>query len=110
MEFGEDKTGHIIFLGNGKIKGRMEWMDGFEFVGKQDDETLRRALWQKYVKGWKKEWRGINERSYESARIARWGKWGGDPAPDKPSLSDTSVGGEDSGSGGDDEGGFDLAF
>ena len=109
MEFGEGKTGHIIFLGNGKIKGRMEWVGGFEFVGKQDDESLRRVVWQKSVKGWKSKWRGINKRSYESARIARWGKWGGDPAPDKPSLSDTSGGGgENSGSGSDDEGDFDM--
>jgi hypothetical protein len=119
MEFGEDETSHIIFLGNGKIKGRMEWMAGFDFVGMQDDETSRRVVWQKSVKGWKKEWRGINERSYESENIARWGKWGGDPAPDKPYRSDTSVGGgEDSGSDDvvsfdgydDDEGSFNMAF
>jgi hypothetical protein len=89
MSFGQPNQGSIIFLGSGKIKGRMEWMGGFDFVGV--NANRKNVAWYKSVKSWKAMWRGINERSYEVERISRWGSGcARDPRPDKPSLSDTS--------------------
>jgi hypothetical protein len=93
MSFGPNNEGSIIFLGDGKIKGRMEWMEGFDFVGVKVNR--KNVVWPKYVKGWKAEWRGINERSYESERVGRWGRGRvSDSVDDKPSVSDTTSGGD----------------
>jgi hypothetical protein len=70
MSFNKNNTGSITFLGNGKIKGRMKWLGDFEFFGK---EVVReRVVWPKSVPGWKSQWRGFNERAYESERVGRW--------------------------------------
>ncbi|RDB19989.1 hypothetical protein Hypma_013077 [Hypsizygus marmoreus] len=71
MTYGEDNIGSITFLGDGKIRGTMRWMGEFEFAGKK--VPRRNVVWVKSVDGWKNEWRGINIRSYESARVGRWG-------------------------------------
>jgi hypothetical protein len=106
MSFNKDNTGSITFLGNGKIKGRMKWMGDFEFFGKEVDRG--NIVWSKSVPGWKSQWRGFNERAYESERVGRWsGGWGRAHADDKPSISDTT-GGEDSAEG--DESDFDMAY
>lgn len=95
--FGESNTGSITFLGNGKIKGRMEWdLGNFDFVGKQVDfrgELAGRPVrWEKLVSLWKREYRGYNWRAYNRENIARWGKWGGDPDDgEQPADSDTTV-------------------
>jgi hypothetical protein len=92
MSFGPENEGSIVFLGKGKIKGRFEWMGGFDFVGVE--ENRKNVVWSKSVKGWKAEWRSINERSYERERVSRWGRgWAGDTVNDKPSFSDTTYGG-----------------
>lgn len=47
-------------------------------------------MWSKYLPAWKKEWRGNNHKSYDSANAARWGVWGGDSEDDENSVnSDT---------------------
>lgn len=45
------------------------------------------------IRSWKDEWRYTNEDTYECESKSRWGGWGGDPRPDKPEDSDSSVGG-----------------
>ena len=70
--FGEDNWGTITFLDDGKIKGTMQWMGVFEFVGKKVSKPG--PVWVKNVTSWKREWRGINSRSYEYERQARWGR------------------------------------
>jgi len=91
MSFGGRNTGSITFLGGGKIKGRMEWMDGFEFSGK--NLNLENVVWYKSLPAWKSEWRGYNERAYEGERKGRWGGWvGRNDADEKPSMSDTTFG------------------
>jgi hypothetical protein len=95
--FGKRNTGTITFLGNGKIKGRMESDLGkFEFAGKKIDIggqlTGRAVKWEKRVTAWKRECRGYNSRAYGRENIARWGGWGGDSDDgEKPADSDTSV-------------------
>jgi hypothetical protein len=96
MSFGPDNRGSITFLGNGKIKGRMEWMGGFDFVGVKVNR--KNVAWGKSVKGWKVEWRGINERAYENERVSRWGRgWTQAAADDKPLISDTTAKGSSDG-------------
>ena len=91
MSFDPENQGSIVFLGDGRIKGRMEWMRGFDFQGVCVNRE--NVVWSKSVKHWKAQWRRLNERSYESERVSRWGgRWTWDDTPDKPSLSDTSGG------------------
>jgi len=69
-------------------------MGGFEFIGK--NVNRENVVWSKSVRGWKSEWRGYNERSYDRERVGRWGSgggWRGDDVLEKPSMSDTSFGG-----------------
>jgi hypothetical protein len=50
-------------------------------------------VWAKHVKNWKGQWRGINDRSYQAANVARWGKWcEGMDYKEQPAGSDTSAG------------------
>src|ERR1700730_8365526 len=51
MSFSPGNQGSLVFLGDGKIKGRMEWMDGFDFVGIYVNRPNR--VLPKYVKDWK---------------------------------------------------------
>lgn len=99
MTYGEENTGHIIFLGGGKIKGHMEWMDGFDFVGKKAHTP--NVIWYKSVRQWKDEWRMYNDSAYNCENVARWGKWGGEPKKEGPMESDTTEAGSD-----DDEEGW----
>jgi hypothetical protein len=55
---GDDNTACITFLGDGKIKGRMWWMDEWEFVGTKVEPRKKAALW-KSVSDWKGEWWGL---------------------------------------------------
>lgn len=106
MEFGEENEGTLTFLGNGKMRGTMVggYMSEFIFSGIQGVESLRRVVWAKYVEEWKAEWRGINDRSYHAASVARWGNWcEGRDYKERPADSDTSDG---SSVGGDDEDGY----
>ena len=93
MDFGDTNEGTLTFLGNGKIRGTMEggFMSEFILSGIQDAESLRRIVWAKHVREWKTEWRGINDRSYHAAGVARWGKWcEGRDYMEKTADSDTS--------------------
>lgn len=72
--FGDGNTASIKFIGNGKIRGKMEWMEGFEFAGKKSERQS--IVWNKNVTEWKREWKGINQRSYNSANVGRWGSGG----------------------------------
>ncbi|KAK7034672.1 hypothetical protein VNI00_012314 [Paramarasmius palmivorus] len=94
--FSDNNTGHIMFLGQGVIKGRLQW-GGYkvEFSGRQDEDTLRRVIWHRYIRDWKREWRGYNANNYERECRSRWGSWAGEATPDPPADSDTSAGGED---------------
>ena len=103
--FGESNTGNIVFLGDGKIKGRMEWFGGFDFVGKKVER--KNVMWSKSVPGWKRQWRGFNQSSYESESVRRWGKWAPEGVPDQPSMSDTTACGGD---GSDDEDRYNDGF
>ncbi|KZV67839.1 hypothetical protein PENSPDRAFT_583353 [Peniophora sp. CONT] len=102
MEFGDMNKGTLTFLGNGKIRGTMVggFMREFVFSGIQDTDTLRSTEWSMHVEEWKDEWRGINDRTYNAARVGRWGSWceGGD-YKERPADSDTS----DAGSNGDED-------
>jgi hypothetical protein len=98
--FGDDNWGTITFLNDGKIKGTMQWMGVFEFVGKRVREPG--PAWVKNVSNWKSEWRGINESSYEYARQARWGGGGvyydddGEVTPNSDTDSGHNSGGGES--------------
>ncbi|VDB97876.1 unnamed protein product [Peniophora sp. CBMAI 1063] len=106
MEFGEENKGTLTFLGNGKIRGTMVggFMSEFVFSAIQDRESLRSVVWNMHVKEWKEEWRGINDRTYNAARVGRWGNWcaGGD-YKERPAGSDTSDAGSASDAGEDDD-------
>lgn len=109
MTYGKENIGSIIFLGNGRIKGVMQWMDKFEFIGKEVVEQQVES-WALNVSNWKKEWRGINGVSYLMGSAARWGAGGGwyrGDEGDETSNSDTDsndseVSGEESGEDEDD--------
>ncbi|KAG5640115.1 hypothetical protein DXG03_001051 [Asterophora parasitica] len=90
--FDNDNTGRITFLGDGKIRRKMRWMGSlFEFVGKKvaGDNVVRSNV----IGSWKEEYRGINSRTYEAARVARWpsGYYVGDERDDITSNSDTET-------------------
>jgi hypothetical protein len=95
--FDDTNWGNITFLDDGRIKGVMQWMGAFEFVGKKVKEPD--AKWVKNVISWKEEWRGINDRSYEYARVARWGgdRYGDDEGSMSPnSDTDSELDNDDS--------------
>jgi hypothetical protein len=96
MTFGDENKGTLTFLGGGKIKGKMRWMGDFDFVGVKDNSASKKIVWPKYVPGWKREYRGINQTSYEAASRARWGGWGGDEEHERSDNSDTDGQGGDS--------------
>lgn len=75
MNFGPKYSGSITFLGDGKIKAKMQWMGEFEFLGKNIPH--KNVVWSKSVVRWKERWRGYNGNAYERARVSRWGGSGG---------------------------------
>ncbi|KDR85353.1 hypothetical protein GALMADRAFT_204831 [Galerina marginata CBS 339.88] len=92
MTYGSDNTASITFVGGGRIRGRMRWNGQlFEFIGKK--VPRQNIIWSRSVRSWKDEYNGINDRSYEHARTARWGGgggwYGGDDSGDASSNSDT---------------------
>lgn len=109
MEFGDTNQGTLTFLGHGKFRGTMVggFMSEFVFSGIQDSESLRSVVWTMHVKEWKAEWRGINDRSYNAARVGRWGNWceGGD-YKERPADSDTSDAGSTSDDNEDEDDGY----
>jgi hypothetical protein len=72
MMYGEQNTACITFLGDGKIKGKMNWMGEWEFVG---TKVHRRGDkdWCKSTIKWKEEWRDIDTTSYEAMMEGRMG-------------------------------------
>ncbi len=92
ISLGRDNSGRIEFLVNGNIKGTINTELGkFAFTGKK--VVRENIVWSMSIRHWKYEWRSTNESAYECARRGRWGGWGGDPRPDGPEDSDSSVGG-----------------
>ncbi|KAF8641301.1 hypothetical protein AX16_010080 [Volvariella volvacea WC 439] len=94
MQFQSNQTGEIVFLGNGKIKGRLFNLAAVgtcEFTGKRTF-TGSPNEFIKEVKRWKSDFRGINQGAYEVANVRRWGssRWMPDATPDPPAHSDTS--------------------
>ncbi|KAL0571023.1 hypothetical protein V5O48_010929, partial [Marasmius crinis-equi] len=92
-------TGHLVFLGDGLIKGKLHF-EGYKIklAGKQADDISGRVVWAKHVPGWKQEWRGYNRHNYNVENIARWGKYGGERRIEAPADSDTTDAGRGSGS------------
>ena len=64
----------------------------FELAGKKDEDMSRDRVFSKNIPGWKTKYRELNEDNYDAECKSRWGGWGGDPHPDKPAESDTTVG------------------
>ncbi|GLB34320.1 hypothetical protein LshimejAT787_0112040 [Lyophyllum shimeji] len=90
MTYEDENVASITFLGDGRIRGKMRWMGTlFEFIGK--NAPRKNVVWCKSVQHWKEQYWGINDRSYERARVARWGRsWHyDDDAGDASSNSDT---------------------
>ncbi|KAJ4482600.1 hypothetical protein J3R30DRAFT_3286718 [Lentinula aciculospora] len=108
--FGEDNKGYIVFLGDGRIKGNMQWMGTFDFAGKHDTEKSRNVVWVKSIPHWKRVWRGYNWHNYEVANRARWGKWGGETRNEKAADSDTTTGSGNSRSDDEDAGDSDCGY
>ncbi|KAF9031016.1 hypothetical protein BDZ89DRAFT_1064350 [Hymenopellis radicata] len=84
ISLGSDNSGRIEFLVNGNIKGTINTDLGkFAFTGKK--MVRENVVWSMSIANWKYEWRSTNESA--------WGGWGGDPRPDGPEDSDSSVAG-----------------
>jgi hypothetical protein len=95
MTYSEHNVGKITFLGGGRIRGTIaaDLFQVTEFTGVHDQVTPKTAVWVKHVKVWKEQWRGINFRTYEAARVGRWGKWyEGSDYTEPPAESDTTDG------------------
>jgi hypothetical protein len=109
MTYGDENIGSITFLGDGRIRGVMQWMEKFEFIGKKvaAQQVKPGAM---NVPRWKEEWRNINDASYAMASAARWGGgqgWGfrdnddkGDEIPNSDTDSNIT---ENSGEESDDD-------
>ncbi|KAF9031000.1 hypothetical protein BDZ89DRAFT_1064322 [Hymenopellis radicata] len=92
ISLGSDNSGRIEFLVNGNIKGTINTDLGkFAFTGKK--MVRENVVWSMSIANWKYEWRSTNESAYECENKGRWGGWGGDPRPDGPEDSDSSVAG-----------------
>ncbi|KAF8641292.1 hypothetical protein AX16_010071 [Volvariella volvacea WC 439] len=96
MEFQDDQTGFITFLPDGRIRGTLRHVGAagdcmFHGMKTSNGSVEGNVDWKKEVKKWKREYRGINERSYGIANVRRWGRWKEDARPDPPADSDTSV-------------------
>lgn len=104
--FGEDNVASVVFLGDGKIKGKIsgDLFQEVDFVGKKSSTGSRNVVWTKSVRAWKERYRGINERSYDRASTMRWGGWMDDDGCEgSPEESDTTDGGPGEDSNSEDE-------
>ncbi|RDB19988.1 hypothetical protein Hypma_013076 [Hypsizygus marmoreus] len=83
----DDLTGSITFLGDGRIRGVMNWTEGeFEFVGKKVERP--NVKWVNKVEGWKEQYR--EEGAWEEPTVKRWGGGGYSGNVARPVLSPNS--------------------
>jgi hypothetical protein len=112
MTFGDENVMSITFFGDGSIKGVIEG----SFVGEAPFTGFyahrENYVWRMHIQQWKREWRGINQWSYDAESSARWGGWSANEGRlERPEDSDTSAGtgGADSDEGEyDDEGDYNM--
>lgn len=96
MSFDSDNRAVITFLPGGLLEGKMcaSFYGTFKLYGCRpvNPVTSTAKHQRKEVSSWKKTWRSINDHNYEVARVARWGKWGGEEKDDEAFASDTTAG------------------
>ncbi|KAI5474618.1 Short-chain dehydrogenase/reductase family protein [Pseudohyphozyma bogoriensis] len=111
MQFGPEYTGSIVFLGGGKIEGKISWLGEFEFTGSMKQTAIRggsgkavdiEAFYRRRVESWKQEYHGINYEMHEYEGASRWGGWHEEPRQRKEQTSDT----EDEGGSDEEEDGY----
>jgi hypothetical protein len=93
LMFGNDNTGTLTFLGDGKLKGVIDGgcLGKKQFFGTYNKEASTNRVWPKYCTQWKARYRRINDSAYQIAAAGRWGKWVDDTSrPDPPEDSDSS--------------------
>ena len=104
MKFGDANIGVVTFLGDGKIQGSMDGagFNKFNFFGRL--KTRMTVLGEKAhlskVRGWKRQWRGINASLRDAEMRRRYGQYsrGESERPDSPAVSDTTAASDEEGS------------
>ncbi|KAI0181492.1 hypothetical protein GGR52DRAFT_524821 [Hypoxylon sp. FL1284] len=71
MLYGDDNTGHLRFLGGGRVDGCIDFLGGLRFRARRVPGQGTRS--EADARDLRREWDGYNEREYDRENRGRWG-------------------------------------